>query len=118
VGRSDYPGAKLVSLPQQTDVSQLMLQLTTNKADITFVEPAVADAFLAKNPGSLRRVANVQPVRLFPNVFLFRKGDTGLRDAINIAIVELTNSGRIAWIVKPYDPDGSHFQVPTIPVTP
>jgi ABC-type amino acid transport substrate-binding protein len=118
VAQSDYPTAPTVSLPQQSDVPQLLLQLTSNKADVTFVEPAIADQFLAKNPGSIRRVAGVAPVRLFPNTFLFRKGDTGLRDAINVAIVELTNSRRISAIVKPYDPDGSHFIVPNPPVSP
>ncbi len=118
VAQSDYPSASAVSLPQQADVSQLLLQLTSHKADVTFVEPAIADQFLAKNPGSIRRVAGVDPVRLFPNTFLFRKGDTGLRDAIDIAIVELTNSKSISAVVKPYDPDGSHFIVPNPPVTP
>jgi len=118
VAQSDYPAAKTTSLPQQADVSQLLLQLTSNKADVTFVEPAVADQFLAKNPGSLRRVSGVNPVRLFPNCFLFRKGDTGIRDAINISIVELTNSRSISAIVGKYDPDGSHFIMPTLPVTP
>ncbi len=118
VAHADYPTAHTVSLPQQADVPQLLLQLTSRKADITFVEPAIADQFLAKNPGSIRRVAGVDPVRLFPNTFLFRKGDTGLRDAINVAIVELTNSRRIPAIVKPYDPDGAHFIIPKPPVSP
>jgi polar amino acid transport system substrate-binding protein len=118
VAQSDYPSANAVSLPQQADVSQLLLQLTSHKADVTFVEPAIADQFLKKNPGSIRRVAGVEPVRLFPNTFLFRKGDTGLRDAVNVAIVELTNSRMISGVIKPYDPDGSHFIVPNPPVTP
>jgi len=118
VAHADYPGSATVSLPQQADVPQLLLQLTSKKADITFVEPAIADQFLAKNPGSIRRVAGVEPVRLFPNTFLFRKGDTGLRDAVNIAIVELTNSRRLAAVIKPYDPDGSHFIIPNPPVSP
>jgi ABC-type amino acid transport substrate-binding protein len=118
VAHSDYPAAAVVSLPQQADVAQLLLQLSSRKADITFVEPAIADAFLAKNPGSIRRVTGVAPVRLFPNTFLFRKGDTALRDAIDIAIVELTNSRRLATIIKPYDPDGSHFIIPNPPVSP
>ena len=118
VAHSDYPTAAVVSLPQQADVAQLLLQLSSRKADVTFVEPAIADAFLAKNPGSIRRVAGVAPVRLFPNTFLFRKGDTALRDAINVAIVELTNSRRLAAVVKPYDPDGSHFIIPNPPVSP
>ena len=118
VAHSDYPNALTVSLPQGADVPQLLLQLSSRKADLTFVEPAIADQFLAKNPGSIRRVAGVDPVRLFPNCYLFRKGDTGLRDAINIALIELTNSKRIAQIVKPYDPDGSHFIIPPSPVGP
>src|SRR5258708_7000279 len=118
VAQSDYPTVSAVSLPQQADVSQLLLQLSSHKADVTFVEPAVADEFLAKNAGSIRRVAGVPPVRLFPNCFLFRKGDTGLRDAINIAIVELTNSRRLPSIIGPRDPDGSHFIVPSPPVSP
>jgi ABC-type amino acid transport substrate-binding protein len=99
-------------------VPQLLLQLTARKADITFVEPAIADQFLAKNPGSIRRVAGVEPVRMFPNTFLFRKGDTGLRDAVDIAILELTNSRRLDAIVKPYDPDGAHFILAKPPVSP
>ena len=63
VARSDYPSAKAVSLPQQADVSQLLLQLTSNKADVTFVEPAVADQFLAKNAEAIQRVSGVVNIR-------------------------------------------------------
>src|SRR5262249_7507971 len=81
IAADDLSHARVVSLPQQTDVSQLLLQLTTSKADITFVEPAVAEQFIAKNPGSVRRLPDVEAVRVFPNSYLFHKGDTGLRDA-------------------------------------
>ena len=118
IAASDFPNATTVSLPQQTDVPQLLLQLTSHKADVTFVEPAIADEFIAKNSGSIRVVSGVAPVRLFPNCFLFRKGDTGLRDAINIALLELTNSRRIAGIIKPYDPNGTRFMIPNPPVSP
>jgi ABC-type amino acid transport substrate-binding protein len=118
VAHGDYPAATAISLPQQADVTQLLLQVTSGKADASFVEPAIADQFLAKNPGSIKRVAGVEPVRLFPNCFLFRKGDTALRDAINVAIVELTNARRLSPVIKPYDPDGSHFIIPNLPVSP
>lgn len=118
VARTDYPRARAVAFPQQTDISQLLLQLTSNRADITFVEAAVAAEYLARNPGSIRRVASVGPVRIFPNTFLFRKGDTGLRDAVNVALVELTNSGRLEGVVRRYDPALENFVLPTPPVTP
>lgn len=118
VANSDFPEASVVSLPQQTDVSQLLLQLSSGKADITFVEPAIAEEYLAKNPGSLKRVENVAAVRIFPNTFLFRKGDVGLRDAINVAIVELENSGAVQRMIQKYDRSGRQFTLQQLPVTP
>jgi polar amino acid transport system substrate-binding protein len=118
VARTDYPAAAAVALPQQTEISQLLLQIASGKADVTFIEPAVAKEYMAKNPGALKRVPGVQPVRIFPNTFLFKKGDTGLRDAVNVALVELTNSGRLAATVRKYDPTGEMFVVPPPPVTP
>jgi ABC-type amino acid transport substrate-binding protein len=96
----------------------LLLQLASGKADVTFVEAAVAREYMAKNPGRLKRVTGVQPVRIFPNTFLFSKADVGLRDSINVALVELTNSGRLAGIVRKYDPGGDLFVAPAPPVTP
>lgn len=118
VAQSDYPNAQTASLTQQTDVAQLLLQLTSHKADVTFVEPAIAGGFIAKNPGSIRRVARVAPVRMFPNCFLFKKGDTGLRDAIDIALLELINSRRLDAVVRAYDPGGQLFMLPALPVSP
>jgi ABC-type amino acid transport substrate-binding protein len=115
---NDFPNAPTTSLPQQTDVSQLLLQLTASKADITFVEPAIAEAFLKKNPNSIRRVASSDAVRLFPNAYLFKKGDAGLRDAINVAIMELQNDGEVSRILEKYDPEGNLFIPVTRPVSP
>lgn len=109
VADSDFPNAGTEALPQGREVAQLMLLLTTNKADITFVEPAIAEAFLAKNPGSLKRVEGVEPVRVFPNTFLVAKGDAALLNAVNIAIAELANSGEIDRILADYDPEGTLF---------
>jgi len=78
VAASDFPDANTESLPSGQGVSQLMLQLTSNKADITFVEPAIANAYAAQNPDTIKQVGGVDPVRVFPNTFLMRKGDAGL----------------------------------------
>lgn len=109
VAASDFPNASTESLPQGREVAQLMLQLSSRKADITFVEPAIAEAYIGKNPGEIKRVQNVSPVRVFPNTFLLKKGDSALLSAVNIAIEELANSGEIDRIIGSYDPDGSLF---------
>ena len=78
IAASDFPNASIESLPQGREVAQLLLQLSSGKADITFVEPAIAEAYISKNPGEIRRVNDIAPVRVFPNTFLVKKGDGAL----------------------------------------
>ncbi len=60
--------AKLVSLPNTSDESLIAESIASSKADVTFIEPAVANAYLAKNPGKLRLI-NKEPVADFPGRF-------------------------------------------------
>lgn len=110
IAESDYPNAKQVSLTQMNDVSQVLLQLTTNKADITFVEPAIALEFLAKNPGSIREVADIDPVRVFTNNFMVKKGDTELEIALNETISGLIMSGKVDEIIDRYEKYPGSFE--------
>ena len=118
VANSDFPNARVVSLPSSTDVSQLLLQLTTDKADVTFVEPAIAEAFLAKNPGTIRRVANVRPLRVFPNVFMVAKGESDLLNTLNVSLDELLATNVIGATLARYDPSGALFFAPASPFAP
>lgn len=110
IARSDFPSATGSSLPQNTDISQVLLEVTTGKADMTFVEVAVAEAFLEKNPHSVRAVANVQPVRVFPNVLMVGKGQFRLLSMLNVAIDELANNGLIDRAIAKYEKSAGLFQ--------
>lgn len=103
IAKFDYPKAKLNTLPQTADVSQVLLEVSTGKADVTFVEPAIANEFLAKNPGSIQEVAGMPPVRVFPNVFMVGKGEAALTSTLNIAIDELYNTGFVEKTVAKYE---------------
>lgn len=109
IARDDFPAAKTVMLPQATDVSQLLLNIQTQKADLTFVEAAVAKRFMDRNPGTVRRVTTSEPVRIFPNAFLMPKDSFELQSTLNIAIDELHNTGFIDKVLDRYDPDGDLF---------
>ncbi len=50
IAKDDFPKAQNNGLPQSTDISQVLLEVATDKADITFVEPAVAGGFISSNP--------------------------------------------------------------------
>ena len=103
IAEFDFPEAEVAGLPQTSDVSQVLLELSTGKVDITFVEPAIANEFLSKNPNSIREVADVGALRVFPNVFMVDKGESKLVTTINTAIDELANTGYIDKIVSRYE---------------
>jgi polar amino acid transport system substrate-binding protein len=104
ISRSEFNNATRVSLPQNADVSQALLNVEQKKADLSFVEPYVADKFLQNNPGTLRRVTTDKPLRIFGNCYVFRRGQGEFKQMLNTAIDELENSGFVDRLVSKYAP--------------
>jgi len=102
IAQEDFPDLKRVSLPQLSDFSQLLLTVSSGKADITFTEPADAAAFMKANPGSIERLG--APVRVFPNCWIFKRGQLEFRNMINTALDQLINSGAVDRIIAKYEP--------------
>jgi len=103
IAKADFPSATVHALPQTTDISQLLLEVATDKADITFVESAVANAFLEKNPNMIAEVKAISPLRVFPNVMMIAKGETELLSMLNIALNEIANDGQVDRIISRYE---------------
>jgi ABC-type amino acid transport substrate-binding protein len=112
IARSTFPNAKTLSLSQDTQVAQLLLNITTQKADITFVEPAIAEEFLANNPHSIKNIVRDKPVRYFGNTMAVPKNEDGFKSMINTAIDELFYSGKVNELIKKYEKyPGSFYPV-------
>jgi len=47
----DFPEAQTVSMTNLADINQVLLQVTTGKADVAMTEPSSSDEFMLKNPG-------------------------------------------------------------------
>lgn len=105
IATTDYPNAERIELTQMTSPAQMLLEIAANKADISFLEPSTADAYIAQNPGQIRRVDSMGPIRLFPNAFMFSHDSPKLRAAMDLAIADLQRSGAISRILDQYDPD-------------
>lgn len=105
IAKTDFPRATRVSLPQQTQVSQLLLEVQSGKGDVTFVEPAVARDYIAANPGRLRPVENVPPLRTFPTAFMASNASPKLVNMIDVAVGELVRNGEVDSIVDRYEKD-------------
>lgn len=110
IAKDEFPKAQMNGLPQNTDVSQVLLEVATNKADVTFVEPAVAMEYIRNNPGKIKEVANVKPLRVFPNVMMVGKGEDRFRSTINIAIQDLVNNGFVDKVIDKYEKYPNSFQ--------
>ncbi len=102
IGRQDFPRAKKVTLPQNSELSQLLLMVAEDKADVTFVEPFIANKFLANSPGTLVNIAQENPIRTFGNTIMYRKGEFELKSMLDTALTEELLSGAIAKHIAKY----------------
>jgi len=112
ISRTDFPSAQKISLPQLSDVSQLLLNVATGKADVTFVETYTAYQFLKSNPGTIKNVVAEKPIRVFGNTVMFRRGQSEFKAMLNTAFEELLNSGYVDRLIDRYEPrPGTFYRV-------
>lgn len=103
IANEDFPLAKKLSLPQLSGVEQVLLNVSTGKADASFEEPAVAKAFLEHNKGSIEAVKMDKPIRVFPNCWMFKRGQMEFKDMIDTALAQLINSGAVEKTIAKYE---------------
>jgi ABC-type amino acid transport substrate-binding protein len=115
IAKSDFPNAPRVSLPQSSPWVQNLLNITSNKADVIFSGAPAINSFLKNNPGTLREIAPDQPLRIFANSLVVKKGEDTFKQAIDVAINEAVNSGQIDKILKKYESAPDEFLRPAIP---
>ena len=92
IAEMDFPKAKKSTVTQLTGVSQTLLEIKSKKADVTFVEPAIALEFASKNPNTIKEVKGVKPLRVFPNSMMLPKEQEDFKSTLNIATKELMPS--------------------------
>jgi ABC-type amino acid transport substrate-binding protein len=99
-----FPQAQQVSLPQSAPFSDLVMQVTTGKADIVFAEPLAVHEFMHNNPDSLRQLTPVnQPLLVVPNILLMPRGEYEFKEMIDNGLREMFNSHLIDQIIDKYE---------------
>lgn len=112
IARSDFPQASIVSLPQNSDFTQMILNVANNKADLTFLGLGPARKYEAANPNQIRNITKGQPIRVFPTAIMLPASQYAFKREIDLALIELQNSGESESIIKRYeDTPGSHLRV-------
>ena len=102
IAAEDFPLAKKLSLPQLAGVDQVLLNVSTGKADASFEEPAVAKEFLKYNPATIETISKT-PIRVFPNCWMFKRGQLEFKEMLNTALSQIVNSGAEEKIIAKYE---------------
>lgn len=115
IARNQFPNAQRISLPQNADVSQLLLNVSQGRADLTFVEPYIANQFLKNNPGTIKNIVDQKPIRVFGNTVMFKRGQMEFKSMIDTTIEELINSGFVDSLVDRYETSPGTFYRKSFP---
>lgn len=94
IAQKRFTKAKIISGPSLGQISKVLLDVTTGKADVAMTDPAVVEKFLETNPGSLKRLGD-KPVQVFPLAMLLPKGDLRLKTLIDTALQDMLNRGSL-----------------------
>lgn len=102
VVREKLPDATHVFLPASVSAAEFMMQLTTKKADLTFVDKAGINEFSKSNANQVRAIDSLGIIRVYGEHIPVKRGEYQLRDMIDMALLQLTNDGTIEKIVNKY----------------
>ncbi|MDX2027265.1 MAG: transporter substrate-binding domain-containing protein [Alphaproteobacteria bacterium] len=109
-----FPNSTYVGLANGVPLTNALLEIMGNKADVTFLDYPTFQAFMNSNPGKLRKVDG-PPVRLIPTNISFAAGEYRLQQMLNTATSELLYDGVIDRILDKYEPAPGTFLRVAVP---
>ncbi len=101
IAAQDFPNAKTLQLPQLTDVSQLFVNLVDGKGDMTFQDAGAANQYMKNNPGKIKSIS--QPLVVYGDAMMVKKGEFTFKAMIDNAIIELLNNGYVNNVINKYE---------------
>jgi ABC-type amino acid transport substrate-binding protein len=103
IAEADFPKAGKLSMPQMTDCNQMLLNVASKKADVTILEPAFTNQYINHNPGSVENICPSKPIRVFPNCWMFSRGEFEFKAMLDTVLDEVINSGAMDKIISKYE---------------
>jgi polar amino acid transport system substrate-binding protein len=103
IAAADFPKAKRFSMPEMTDISQLLLTVAGGKADVTFAESTIADRYMLSNPGTIENTNPGKPIRVFASSWILRRGELEFKAMLDTVLDEVVNSGALDKIISKYE---------------
>lgn len=105
VRRMNFPQTQEYAVPEFADSSQLVLSVATKKADITFEAPMNVKRYNENAEVKLKMVGNGVPMRVFGNVYAYKKNEFAFKHMMDTAIEAINTSGVGPAFIAPYEPE-------------
>lgn len=103
VAEEDFPKAGILSLTQMTDLSQNLLNVANNKADITFADPFTIFRYSENNPHTIDNISIKRPLRVFPDCWMFKRGEFEFKAMLDTVLDEVIHSGAMDKVINKYE---------------
>lgn len=111
VAQEDFPEAQTYRLPQLSDISQVLLSVSSGKADIAFLQKGAAKGFLLHNPEKIKILADY-PVRVMPApAIAVAPTEQLLKNVLDSSFQFLLNNGKVEKVLRHYDPDLDSYKL-------
>lgn len=102
--RVRFPKAKELALPQiLAGLDQSMMNVSTHKADVTFIDTLSGHHYMKENPNKIRMVQTKDPIKLIPQNLTLPLGDYKFKGMIDITIEEMLHDGTVSRILNKYE---------------
>ncbi len=117
IAKSDFPEStsKAGEVAQSAPWTDVLMNVKSGKADVTFADPSAVHAFLETNPGALVELFPAEPVRVFPTCYAIKMGAFDLKSMIDSALTEMQNDGTIDKILRKYQHHPDNFYRVAVP---
>jgi polar amino acid transport system substrate-binding protein len=97
-----FPNAKIFAISPNAPTGDYYATVSTHKADVLITSPDEFKAFDKSNPGKIKRVENVKPIKFMPMCMIFGLENDKLRDRVNFALQMLVDNGDMDKMVGKY----------------
>ncbi|MCB1556661.1 MAG: transporter substrate-binding domain-containing protein [Alphaproteobacteria bacterium] len=109
LARSAFPQAETIGVPPMAQNAEWIMNITTGKADVMITDYDEIRNFLEQNPGKLRQVKDVPPVKIYPMVLGVPKNEPMMHQMINNALRFSIDNGLMEELKEKY---GTHYMLP------
>lgn len=111
LGNELLPLSKKLGLGNNSHNSDVLMNVATKKADVTSMDPVVAEGFIKSNPGKIRLV-DKNPLRIIAGSFSIPQGEEKLKAMLNITTQNMLDTGEMQRLLGKDPQYGSTFLMP------